>query len=99
MSQHPSRRPKLVLFPAKKGVLSIPGSREEDYAVYASYRPSIGGRFVGTLKVVRRTDSRLLYPFEGSSEIGPYSSADEAVRGSQEQGEAIVRGDLAHPEL
>jgi hypothetical protein len=100
MSKHlTNRRPKLVLFPTKKGMPFLPGSGEEDYAVYASYRPSVGKRFVGTLKVVRLTDGRLLYPFEGSSEIGPFGSVDEAVCESRQQGEAIVRGDLTRPEV
>jgi hypothetical protein len=37
-----------------------------DFAIYASYQINAGGMFVGLLKVVRKTDSRLLFPFEGA---------------------------------
>ncbi|SAK91704.1 hypothetical protein AWB78_04950 [Caballeronia calidae] len=70
----------------------------DDYAVYASYRPSLG-RFIGTLKVIRQADARLLYPFSGAEDIGPYASKDAAKEAAVKLGEDIVRGDLLNPEL
>ncbi|CAL8473618.1 DUF6723 family protein [Caballeronia sp. S22] len=67
--------------------------------VYASYRPGSGGRFVGTLKVVRLTDGRLLFPFDGAEEIGPFDSKDAAKRVALLRGSEIVQADLRAPEL
>lgn len=100
MTRPPSRRPKLVLFPGREGsVRPKAGQTEDDYAIYASYRPQLGGAFVGTLKVVRLTDARLLYPFEGVSEIGPYTTKQAAKEAAMARGSEIVTADLCNPEL
>lgn len=93
-----TRRAKLVLFPNGLAVVPKAGMDEDDYAVYASYRPSCG-RFVGTLKVVRLTDARLLYPFDGAEELGPFASQVEAKEAAVQRGTEIVRADLQCPEL
>ena len=93
-----TRRAKLVIFPNRLAVAPKAGAHEDDYAVYASYRPS-SGRFVGTLKVVRLTDARLLYPFDGAEEIGPFESQNEAREAAVKRGTEIVRADLRCPEL
>ena len=95
-----SKRPKrvvLALFPTSAAVCPQKAQSADDYAVYVSYRPSLG-RFVGTLKVVRLTDGRLLYPFEGAEEIGPFASRDVAREAAIKLGENIVRADLSSPE-
>jgi hypothetical protein len=46
-----------------------PGSTEDDFAIYASYPVNAGAMFVGLLKVVRKTDSHLLFPFEGAARL------------------------------
>ena len=78
------------------------GSREhlrpEDFAVYASYQINAGGLFVGTLKVIRKTDGRLLFPFQGAPVLGPYPSREEAREAAVMHGEQIVASDIAHPE-
>ncbi|SAK91659.1 hypothetical protein AWB78_04945 [Caballeronia calidae] len=74
------------------------GKSEEDYMIYASYRPHIGN-FFGTLKVVRQTDSRLLYPFDGADDIGPFPSKDAAKAAAAKLGGEIVEADLQDPEL
>nr|WP_250511513.1 DUF6723 family protein [Caballeronia sp. GACF4] len=92
------KRPKLVLYPFKP-VAPTPGLTENDFAVYASYRGTRASGFHGTLKVVRKTDSKLLYPFDGASPIGPYAGPDEALAAAQQLGQKIVDGDIANPEL
>ncbi|MDR5777243.1 hypothetical protein QCE81_36070 [Caballeronia sp. LZ002] len=92
------KRPKLVLFPFKS-VAPAAGLTENDFAVYASYRGTRASGFHGTLKVVRKTDSKLLYPFDGASPIGPYTGPDEALAAAQQIGRKIVDGDIANPEL
>jgi hypothetical protein len=98
MSQSSGRRPKLVLFPTRN-VQPAPGSSEDDFQIYASYRGTNASGFYGTLKVVRKTDGKLLFPFDGADSIGPYSTKAEAVQAAQDRGAQVVHGDLACPEL
>lgn len=67
--------------------------------IYASYYGSRAAGFFGNLKVVRTTDGRMLFPYDGAEKIGPFSTIDEAVTAAQALGEGIVAGDLRHPEL
>ena len=60
------RKSKIVLYPRHNSWFAIPGSTEDDFAIYASYQINAGGMFVGLLKVVREMDSRLLFPFESA---------------------------------
>ncbi|WP_061132797.1 DUF6723 family protein [Caballeronia fortuita] len=99
MPKTSSRRPKVVLFPNKRLVPAQAGASQDDYAIYASYRPHVGGVFVGTLKVVRQTDGRLLYPYDGAEQLGPCPSKDEATKLAVQRGDEIVRADLECPEL
>jgi hypothetical protein len=92
------RRPKLVFFPSKCPE-PTPGHSAEDYRVYASYRPGASGRFMGTLKVVRVTDGRLLFPFDGAEEIGPFETKQAAKSAATLRGMQIVEADLRSPEL
>ncbi len=80
-------------------VPAIPGQSEDDFAVDASARMRGYRRFFGTLRVVRKTDERVLFPFEGAPELGPYPTRDEALAAAQVYGEHIVEADLARPEL
>ncbi|SAK84718.1 hypothetical protein AWB77_04435 [Caballeronia fortuita] len=98
MKQGSSRRPKLVLYPARNAS-PIPGSSPADYQIYASYYGSAGGGFFGKLKVVRQTDGRLLYPYDGSDTIGPFATTAQAVAAARARGEEIINGDLLSPEL
>ena len=78
---------------------SIAAATEDDFEVSTSYR--LGGyrRFFGRLQVVRTTDGKVLFPFEGAKDIGPFPTQVEALAAAQVVGERIVEGDLAHPEL
>jgi hypothetical protein len=98
MSQSIGRRPKLVLFPTR-AVAPTAGTSVSDFQIYASYRGTSGSGFFGTLKVVRKTDGRLLFPFDGADNIGPYPTKAEAVEAAQQRGEQVVKGDLDRPEL
>lgn len=92
------KRPKLTLFPTKT-VPPAPGKAEDDFRIYASYRGSSASGYYGTLKVVRITDGRLLYPFEGAEQIGPFNNKADAVDAAHRRGDEIVAGDLKAPEL
>lgn len=92
------KRPKLIFFPART-VSPSPGATPDDFQIYASYYGSRAAGFFGNLKVVRTTDGRMLFPYDGAEKIGPFSTIDEAVTAAQALGEGIVAGDLRHPEL
>ncbi|SAK86052.1 hypothetical protein AWB76_06764 [Caballeronia temeraria] len=98
MDNNSLRRPKLVFFPTKRPEPTA-GRSAEDYRVYASYRPGTTGRFMGTLKVVRVTDGRLLFPFDGAEEIGPFETKEAARDAASRRGMEIVEADLHSPEL
>lgn len=72
--------------------------RAEDFAIYASYQINAGGLFVGTLKVIRKTDGRMLFPFQGAPVLGPYPTRQEAREAAARHGEQIVQSDITNPE-
>jgi hypothetical protein len=78
---------------------SVPASSEDDFDVTAMSRMKGYRRFYGVLKVVRTTDGRVLFPFDGAPELGPYPTKLEAIAAAQVYGEHIVTSDLARPEL
>jgi hypothetical protein len=71
---------------------------DDDFEIFASYHGTGDGRYVGGLKVVRKADRKLLFPFDGAPEIGPYATADEARRAAINYGREIVAADRAAPE-
>ncbi|MDQ7981332.1 hypothetical protein QYH69_29300 [Paraburkholderia sp. SARCC-3016] len=70
----------------------------EDYHIFVTARALPNGQFLGDLSLVRRTDGRLLYPFEGAASIGPFESVKEARAAATSQAEKIIDADIAHPE-
>jgi hypothetical protein len=71
---------------------------EEDFEIYASYQVNAAGLYIGTLKVVRKTDGRLLFPFAGAPVIGPFPTRQEARNAADAYGSKIVAGDIVNPE-
>jgi hypothetical protein len=78
---------------------SVPAKSESDFEISASSRLAGYRRFFGVLNVVRKTDGRLLFPFDGAPELGPVPTKVEALAAAQVYGEHIVAADLANPEL
>ena len=78
---------------------SVPAKSESDFEVSASTRLAGYRRFFGVLKVVRKTDGKVLFPFDGAGEIGPFVTKVQALAAAQVRGEGIVAGDLVRPEL
>ncbi|WP_061122949.1 DUF6723 family protein [Caballeronia catudaia] len=70
----------------------------EGFDIYASYVVNATGMHIGTLKVVRKRDKRVLYPFDGCETIGPFESSDDARRAAEALGRRIVTADIASPE-
>lgn len=91
------KKPKLMFSRNDCTVVENETLCHDDFAIYATYR-LIHGRFIGSLKVVRKTDNRLLFPFEGAPTIGPFAHKEEALRASETLGLQIVEGDIANPE-
>ncbi|HEY1999896.1 DUF6723 family protein [Paraburkholderia sp.] len=78
---------------------SVPARSEGDFHVSASSKLAGYRRFFGVLSVIRKTDGRQLFPFDGAPELGPYATKMEALAAAQVYGEHIVAADLANPEL
>jgi hypothetical protein len=77
----------------------VPAKSESDFEVSASTRLAGYRRFFGVLRVVRKTDGKVLFPFDGAGEIGPFVTRIEALAAAQVYGEHIVGADLVNPEL
>jgi hypothetical protein len=71
---------------------------KSDYEIYASYLVNAGGQYLGSLKVVRKTDGRLVFPFVGAPTIGPFPDKQAARDAAIAYGEQIVAADIANPE-
>jgi hypothetical protein len=81
------RKPKLAYSKTMRNAPPRNGPpTEEDFEIYASYQVNAAGLYIGTLKVVRKTDGRLLFPFAGARTAA-------ATFGSR-----IVAGDIDNPE-
>jgi hypothetical protein len=78
---------------------SVPARSESDFEVKATSKLAGYRRFFGVLSVVRKTDGRQLFPFDGAPELGPFPDKVEALAAAQVYGEHIVAADLANPEL
>jgi hypothetical protein len=96
--QRIGKKPKLVLYPHRVFTAACGGASTDDFAVYATYRMA-HGRYIGMLKVVRRTDSRLLFPYDGAPTIGPYDTKEAAILAATALGTKLVEADLENPEL
>ncbi len=65
---------------------SVPAKSEGDFDVSASTRLAGYRRFFGVLSVTRKTDGRLLFPFDGAPELGPFPTRSEALAAAQVYG-------------
>ena len=87
-----------MIFTKSRDSASSQAESRQDYEIYATYRRTTEGAFVGLLKVVRKTDGRLLFPFTGAPDIGPFADGREAREAAQIYGERVVDSDLSNPE-
>ncbi|ALE57372.1 hypothetical protein AC233_23080 [Burkholderia sp. HB1] len=69
-----------------------------DYRIYPTYRRTATGTFTGDLKVVRTTDDRVIFPYDGAPMIGPFETALEAREAAARKGAELVAADLLNPE-
>ncbi|KFX61914.1 DUF6723 family protein [Paraburkholderia fungorum] len=69
-----------------------------DFEIFATYHGTSDGRYVGGLKVIRKSDRKILFPFEGAPQIGPYATPAQAREAAVEYGRHIIATDRASPE-
>jgi len=87
-----------MIFPKPRDAASARPESRQDYEIYATYRRTTEGAFIGLLKVVRKIDGRLLFPFAGAPDIGPFDNGEAARAAAQTYGERVVDSDLSNPE-
>lgn len=68
-----------------------------NYQVAVSSRRTSSGT-VPTLKVIRLSDERVIYPFQGHADMPFFDSADAAQVFAETYGWQLVDGDIAVPE-
>ena len=69
----------------------------ENYEVTASFRRTMGG-IVPTLKVIRLSDKRVIYPFRGCADMPLCGDPQSAKNFAEVYGRQLVSGDIAVPE-
>jgi hypothetical protein len=68
-----------------------------NYNVAASSRRATGGT-MPTLRIVRLSDKRVIYPFTGCADMPLFPDAQSARDYAQRYGATLVEGDIAVPE-
>ncbi len=76
---------------------SNPHPARDNYLVSASSRRTSSGT-VPTLKVVRVTDKRIIYPFQGCADMPLFEEPADAKQFADDYGWQLVDGDIAVPE-
>ncbi|WP_027816399.1 DUF6723 family protein [Paraburkholderia bannensis] len=72
--------------------------RPEDYEVVCGQKVNALGRYIGYLRIRRKPDGKLIYPFDGCQVPGPFATGEEARRAACEMADELVRLDIASPE-
>jgi hypothetical protein len=56
------------------------------------------GRYYAALRILRTTDGKLIYPFDGCARPGPCTSADEVKEAARSMANELIRADVNDPE-
>lgn len=70
-----------------------------DYTVSITARCIQKGYYFGQLSITRKTDGRVLYPFDGAPDIGPFHTFSEARDAAQTTASRLIGADLLDPEM
>ena len=70
----------------------------EDYEVFCGEQIDSAGRYYGLLRIRRKTDGRVIYPFDGCSRPGPCATGAQARERALALADALIRADIATPE-
>jgi hypothetical protein len=89
MTSQVSRRPASIAHPARTG--------RANYQVAVSSRRTSSGT-VPTLKVIRLSDDRVIYPFQGHADMPFFETTEAAQQFADAYGWQLVDGDIAVPE-
>ncbi|WP_322102209.1 DUF6723 family protein [Paraburkholderia sp. J41] len=81
-----------------KLVNSPAGLQPEDYEVICGQQVNALGRYIADLRIRRKTDGKLIYPFDGCEVPGPFATAQEARQAARVLADELVRLDIACPE-
>ncbi|SDR51362.1 hypothetical protein SAMN05443245_6906 [Paraburkholderia fungorum] len=73
-------------------------STTDDYAVSVASKSVHKGIYFGTLSVIRKTDGRVLHPFDGAPDIGPFPTFEEARNAAHAFASRLISSDLLNPE-
>jgi hypothetical protein len=92
-------KPRSVNMPEKgpKPAVRRPSSAE-DYEVFCGEQIDGAGRFYGLLRIRRKTDGRLIYPFDGCPRPGPCPNGPQARSAALALADELIRADIAMPE-
>jgi|HubBroStandDraft_5_1064220.scaffolds.fasta_scaffold63513_2 hypothetical protein len=88
-------RPPLSSGPDERS--SKPPMTWANYNVAASSRRATGGT-MPTLRIVRLSDKRVIYPFTGCADMPLFPDAQSARDYAERYGATLVEGDIAVPE-
>jgi hypothetical protein len=80
-----------------QGANSPVAAGRANYQVAVSSRRTSSGT-VPTLKVLRLSDDRVIYPFQGHADMPFFENADAAQAFAETYGWQLVDGDIAVPE-
>ncbi|WP_322102579.1 DUF6723 family protein [Paraburkholderia sp. J41] len=70
----------------------------DDYDVFCGEQIDSAGRYFGLLRIRRKFDGRIIYPFEGCSRPGPCATGPDARRAALALADQLIRADIATPE-
>jgi len=70
----------------------------EDYIVHVTAKLMAADRYFGELSLVRLTDGRRLYPFDGAPPIGPFRSFEAARAAATAHATKLIEDDIRNPE-
>ena len=70
----------------------------EDYDVFCGEQIDGAGRYYGLLRIRRKTDGRLIYPFDGCPRPGPCATGPLARQQALTLADELIRADIATPE-
>jgi hypothetical protein len=76
----------------------IPTLDDNEYAAFVACDSTSDGRYIGRLKVIRKSDKRILFPFDGAPVIGPFEEQDDARRAATDLARRLIEADRAMPE-
>jgi hypothetical protein len=70
----------------------------DDYEVVCGHCVNALGHYIGLLRIRRKTDGKIIYPFDGCEVPGPYATGAEARSAARTLADELLRLDIERPE-